>query len=146
MVFGPDDGAITVPRHTTHGFGRADADPHGQDTRDVELRIQEWTAPPDGFKEAFFRNVIGVINDKQGGILGGIQFGLDLFGVLWKYDTYPVLWRGPEVFGERAQLAARRWVTRSIMGLMVVVGKLWGVQSSHEEYMPDELMAELKGR
>jgi hypothetical protein len=63
------DGIITIPRFMVHGYSRADSiTPPVQgeeDGKDVDLVIKEWTDPQDGGKVVFFRNVLGIILDRD---------------------------------------------------------------------------------
>jgi hypothetical protein len=143
-LFGPDDGVITVPRLTIHSFQRADAHPDGAAWRDVELRIREWTSPPDGRKEAFFRNMLGVLEDRRGGVAGVARLVLGLAAVMWEHDNYPVLVRGPAFMGSEAQLAIRRAVTHAVLGGVHFVARLCGIRGTYEEYTPKDILEELK--
>lgn len=111
-VFGPNDGVITVPRFTLHEFGRADRVAEGAESCEVDLRIMEWTEPSDGAKEVFFRNMLGVIIDRETGLLGNIKLLLSLFVVMQGHDNYPVFIKGPALFGRTVQSSIRRTTTR----------------------------------
>ncbi|CAH0050756.1 unnamed protein product [Clonostachys solani] len=142
-VFGPDDGVITVPRFTLHEFGRADRVMEGADSREVDLRIMEWTEPSDGAKETFFRNMLGVIIDREAGILGNIKLLLSLFVVMQRYDNYPVFIKGPTLFGKTVQSSIRRTTTYVVRGGIALVGRLFGLKATYPEYTPASLL-ELK--
>lgn len=144
-VYGPEDGTITIPRYTLHEFGRADKHPDCV-SKDVDLRIREWTSPPDGQKEAFFRNIIGVLNDRDpsAGIIGNIKLLFSMFVVMEEHDTYPVFIKGPAILGSRAQSAIRRGATYTIRGGLSLVGRLCGFKGTYEEYTPKTLLSELE--
>jgi quercetin dioxygenase-like cupin family protein len=77
-------GVITIPRFTVHEYQRADSiaskakgeirEEDDDDGRDVDLIVKEWTDSADGEKAIFFRNVVGLILDRDpaGGILGNL--------------------------------------------------------------------------
>jgi hypothetical protein len=112
----------------------------------VELRIREWTGPPDGRKEAFFRNLLGVLEDRGGGggALGVARLVLGLAAVMWEHDNYPVLVRGPAFLGGCVQLAVRRAVTHAVLGGIHFVARLCGIRGTYEEYTPKDILEELK--
>jgi hypothetical protein len=136
-VFGPEDGVLTIPRYTLHEFGRADDAVEGAPSRDVDLRIREWTRPADGDKEVFFRNILGVLIDREAGLLGNVKLLLALFVVMDAHDNYPVVVRGPGFLGERARSLVRRGVTYSVLGGLGVLGRLLGFEGSYAEYTPE---------
>ncbi|KEY64906.1 hypothetical protein S7711_03898 [Stachybotrys chartarum IBT 7711] len=140
-VFTPSDGPITVPRYTLHAFGRADAHPEGAASRDVALRVREWTDPADGQKEIFFRNLLGILLDKQDGLWGTVKLLLGVFTIMGAYDTYPVFVRGPAFLGQAVQSAVRRWTTYAVAGGVGLLGRMCGLKSMYEEYTPREWFA-----
>ncbi|EMT63090.1 hypothetical protein FOC4_g10013294 [Fusarium odoratissimum] len=111
-IFSKDDGIITIPRYTIHQYMRADKTDEGKAGKDVDLIVREWTEPGDGDKEVFFRNMISLIMDKKDGALG------------------------PEVFGEVVQQRVRGAVTYSLMGCLVLFGRLIGCKPQYPEYTP----------
>ena len=145
-VYGPEDGTITIPRYTLHEFSRADNHPDGAASKNVDLRIKEWTSPPDGQKEAFFRNIVGVMNDMgpPEGIVNGVKTLLSLFVVLQEHDSYPVFIRGPAILGARTQSFIRRHTTYFIRGGISALGRLCGFKGTYKEYTPASLLNELR--
>ncbi|KAI3317724.1 hypothetical protein HD806DRAFT_360076 [Xylariaceae sp. AK1471] len=136
-VFGPEDGVITIPRYTPHEFGRADDTIEGAPSRDIDLRIKEWTNPPDGDKEVFFRNILGVMIDRKSGLLGNIKVLLSLFVIMDAHDNFPVVVKGPVFFGKGVQAVVRRGVTYLVKGGLGFVGRVFGLKGSYAEYTPE---------
>ncbi|KAI8963292.1 hypothetical protein F5Y11DRAFT_365296 [Daldinia sp. FL1419] len=126
---GPADGVITVPRSAIHEWRRADRE--GQREGEGEggdLVVKEWTAPKDGAKEVFFRNLNGIILDapKNGnGAWNDVLLSLELWNLFWRADNYPVT-------------AGTGWVggivTKALMGAAVVLGWVLGRPGVYEEY------------
>ncbi|KAF5633439.1 Dolichyl-phosphate-mannose mannosyltransferase 2 [Fusarium sp. NRRL 52700] len=135
-VFSKDDGIITIPRYTIHQYMRADKTDEGKPGKDRDLIVREWTEPGDGDKEVFFRNMISLIMDKKDGTLGTVGMLLSVMTVCWSHDNYPVFWKGPAVFGEAVQQRVRRAVTFSLMGCLVLFGRLVGCKPHYPEYTP----------
>ncbi|KAF4550845.1 Hypothetical protein D9617_15g041950 [Elsinoe fawcettii] len=108
FVAGPEHGTITVPAFTLHELGRADKSVEGQDYRDTELRIREWTTPADGQKEIFFRGVIELVNKREAQKVGMLQFLLSMFAFLGTHDCFPVVTKGPAILGTGTQGLVRR--------------------------------------
>jgi hypothetical protein len=135
-VFTKDDGVVTVPRFTIHGFGRADDTEEGRGSRDIELIMREWTDPADGDKELFFRNILGLVKDWKKTLLGNVAMGISALVVSSGHDSYPVFWNGPAMFGKGVQVAVMRASTYTVLGLADVVGWLGGFRAEYEEYTP----------
>ncbi|KAM0189657.1 hypothetical protein ACHAPA_006356 [Fusarium lateritium] len=135
-VFSKDDGIITIPRYTIHQFMRADKTEQGKVGKDVDLIVREWTEPGDGDKEIFFRNMISLVMDKKSTTLGTVDMLLSVMVVFWYHDNYPVFWKGPELFGTGVQERARRVVTYSVMGCLVLIGRIIGCKPQYPEYTP----------
>jgi hypothetical protein len=142
-VYGPEDGVITVPPGTLHEFGRADDHPVGASSKVIDLRIKEWTEPADSQKELFFRNIMGVVMDRQPTFLGSVKTVLSLAMVMKEHDNYPVIWAGPRILGETVQAGIRRWTTYLLRGAVAGIGRLYGLQGTYEEYTPDELLEQV---
>lgn len=142
-VYGPDDGVITIPPYTLHEMGRADKHPAAASYKDVDLKIKEWTSPPDRAKELFFRNLIGMAGDRQAGLVGNVKLGLNVAVFMSENDNYPVIWKGPGFLGERVQTSARRWTTYLLGGIVVGLGRLCGFKAMYKEYTPDDLIKNL---
>jgi hypothetical protein len=110
--FKAKDGIITIPRYVVHGYRRAEGlGIPGDDGRDVDLIIKEWTDPDDGQKEVFFRNILGIIldSDPNAGMLGNIWMLWSLFVVFNELDNYPALLRLPKVLGPLGRDLERRF-------------------------------------
>jgi mannose-6-phosphate isomerase-like protein (cupin superfamily) len=135
-VFTKDDGVITIPRFTIHGFGRADHTEEGKGSRDIELIMREWTDPADGDKELFFRNLMGLVKDWKKTLLGNISMGISALMVSRGHDSYPVFWHGPTLFGKGVQVVVMRGTTYTVLRFVAIVGWLGGYRAEYEEYTP----------
>ncbi|KAH8886878.1 hypothetical protein GQ53DRAFT_726744 [Thozetella sp. PMI_491] len=140
-VFGPEDGIVTIPKFTLHQYGRADDTPEGAASKGVDMIVKEWTDPADGEKELFFRNILGIIEDRQPGILGTLFMVLSVFTVFWHHDNYPVIWQGPRFLGRGVQKWAMRSLTYTVMRLVGIAGLLVGCRGDYDEYTPAYLDA-----
>ncbi|KAE9382149.1 hypothetical protein N431DRAFT_393963 [Stipitochalara longipes BDJ] len=138
-------GVVTIPRFVVHEYRRADSIPstlnpkieegdEGGDGRDVDLIVKEWTDPADGEKAIFFRNVVGLILDRDPyvGILGNLWMAWNLFVVFWEWDNFPRFVKMPKLWGVGKVL--ERCVTWGILGLAAGVGRWLGVRGAYEEY------------
>jgi hypothetical protein len=123
-IFTPDDGIITIPRFVIHEYGRADKG--SISSSDPDLRVKEWVDPPDGSKEIFFRNIMGVINDRQGGVFGSIKMLLAVFTVMKEHDNYPVFVNGPGWL--------RRNATYAVLNAVSFFGRCCGFKGTNERY------------
>ncbi|KAI0159560.1 hypothetical protein GGR57DRAFT_428745 [Xylariaceae sp. FL1272] len=123
---GPTDGVVTVTRNTIHEWRRSQSA-----GLDEDLVVREWTDPKDGQKEAFFRNLNGIISDaiKDGdGSWRMRTLDLELFNLFWRQDNWPVIlaasWPG--------------WIqgaaTRATLGSAVVLGKVLGCRGVYDRY------------
>jgi mannose-6-phosphate isomerase-like protein (cupin superfamily) len=135
-VFSKDDGIITIPRYAIHQYMRADKTEQGKVGKDMDLIVREWTEPGDGDKEVFFRNMISLIMDKKDTSLGTVDMLLSVMVVCWYHDDYPVFWKGPELLGTGVQERVRRVVTYSLMGCLVLIGRIIGCKPQYPEYTP----------
>lgn len=138
----PGDGTITIPPFTLHEYGRADGHKAGISCRTVDLKIREWTSPPDRAKEIFFRNMLGLIMDqpKEAGLQDNIKTLLALFVVMKEHDNYPLIWKGPSLLGESIQASVQRNTTYLIQGAIAWFGSLCGFRGTYEEYTPQVLL------
>jgi hypothetical protein len=143
-VYGPDDGVITIPPYTLHEMGRADKHPAAASFIDTDLKLKEWTSPPDRAKELFFRNLIGMALDRQPGLVGNVKLGLNVAVFMAGNDNYPVIWKGPRFLGEPVQTIIRRWTTYLLGGIVVGLGHLCGFKTAYKEYTPDDLIKDLQ--
>lgn len=120
------DGVIIVPRGTVHEWRRSLTG-----GSEDELVVKEWTDPKDGQKEAFFRNLNGIILDaiKEGdGSWRMRTLELDLNNLFWRMDNWPLVlalnWPG--------------WVhglaTRTVLLSSFIVGQLFGIKGQYKEY------------
>jgi hypothetical protein len=128
-----------VPPFTLHQFSRADDRPEGAPSTSIDLLVKEWTSPPDFAKEMFFRNLLGVVMDRQPGFLGNIQTLLAIFVVMNEHDNYPVFVKGPSFLGSGAESLVRRAFTYSILGTVAFLGRLCGFKSTYPEYTADHM-------
>ncbi|KAF9700292.1 hypothetical protein EKO04_001653 [Ascochyta lentis] len=101
---------IEVPRFARHNWGRSE---HYVDTEEnnriksqpeewaEEVIVEEWTDPSDISKPLFFWNLNGIITAQSDTalssrqriakrILGDWWIGLQLFGVFWELDNWPI--------------------------------------------------------
>jgi len=91
--------------------------------------IREWTDPADRDKEVFFRNLLGVVGDK-----GGVPvFGVLEMVVSRAHDNFPVFWSGPGFLGDRVKGMVMRGVTYGVMGILGLLGGLFGWKGDYEE-------------
>ncbi|KAH7261736.1 hypothetical protein BKA59DRAFT_461727 [Fusarium tricinctum] len=135
-VFSKDDGIVTIPRYAIHQYMRADKTEQGKAGKDVDLIVREWTEPGDGDKEIFFRNIISLMMDKKDTTLGTVDMLLSVMVICWHHDNYPVFWKGPELLGTGVQEKVRRVVTYSLMGCLVLIGRIIGCKPQYPEYTP----------
>lgn len=130
-------GVVAIPPFTVHEYGRADDTEEGKSSRDVMLRIREWTDPGDGAKEVFFRNITSCLKDKQEGTRGTISLLLSIFCILRAHDTYPVVVSGPAWLGGKMQKRIRELASYTVLGVVGSLGKLAGFKGTYEEYTPN---------
>jgi quercetin dioxygenase-like cupin family protein len=138
-------GVITIPPFTRHEWSRSPSsslyfnrDSECEDPED-DVVVQEWTDPADGEKEAFFRNLNGIIADEEkrsresGKSIGGWWLNLQLGAIFWEFDNWPVLIGGPKWL--------QLWVTHIVLRIAVLVGRcIWGLKGRYGEYTPERLM------
>jgi quercetin dioxygenase-like cupin family protein len=120
------DGVIIVPRGTIHEWRRSQ-----NGGAEEELVVREWTDPKDGQKEAFFRNINGIILDaiKNGdGSWEMRTLELELKNLFWKMDNWPVVLR-PSWPGWIQGAASRTVLLGS-----VIAGKVLGCHGVYQEY------------
>jgi quercetin dioxygenase-like cupin family protein len=137
-------GVITIPRYTVHEYRRADSaaskaereagEEDDGDGRDVDLIIKEWTDPADGEKAIFFRNVVGLILDRDpaAGTLQNLRTAWNLFVVFWEWDNFPRFVKMPRLWGLGNSVERR--VTWAILGTAALIGRWVGVRGAYEEY------------
>ncbi|KAM5352850.1 hypothetical protein ACJ41O_005572 [Fusarium nematophilum] len=135
-VFTKDDGVITIPRYAIHQYMRADKTEEGKAGKDMDLVVREWTDPADGDKEVFFRNILSLLKDKREGATGTAAMLFSIMVVAWAHDNYPVFWKGPGLLGSSVQEKIRRALTYSVMGGLVLVGRIAGCRPHYPEYTP----------
>lgn len=109
-----------------------------------DVTAEEWTDPADGQKEVFFRNLFSTLSEprhgSRGAWIGELRGRLQVVCVMWELDNYVVLvdlggsggggWRA---WGEAA-------LTYTVMGLLMVVGRMWGCRAVSKEYTPEHLV------
>jgi hypothetical protein len=115
-----DSGVITIPRFMVREYRRADSvpstsrgkakadDEEGEDEKDVDLIVKEWTSPGDGEKPLFFRNVVGIILDRDpnAGLLAKLWMAWGLMVVFWEWDNFPRFVKMPKL-GELGRVLER---------------------------------------
>ena len=114
--------------HTVGYATRISFQPDGGalNSSDSDLRVKEWVSPPDGSKEVFFRNIMGVINDRQIGFIGNVKLLIAIFTVMKDHDNYPVIIAGP--------LWLRKGATHSMLASISFIGRLCGFKGTYEKY------------
>ncbi|KAI1073649.1 hypothetical protein F5B20DRAFT_597323 [Whalleya microplaca] len=132
---GPGDGVVRVPRGVVHEWRRSRSIPGegSGEEEEEDLVVREWTDPRDGAKEAFFRNLNGLILDAAAAGPRSWEartLGLELAAVFWRLDNWPI------VLGEAWSWPG--WVhavaTRAVLGAQVALGWLVGCRGVYEEY------------
>lgn len=118
------DGIKTVKIGQVHDFIRADKGVQGEGADVDDLVIEEWTDPEDGLKQVFFRNLLGVIEDKDG--YWGMYTPIQALLVMSKYDNYP-------------QMAPWKFVSYGAFATARNLGKLLGLSPWYAEYTPEAL-------
>ncbi|PMD60695.1 uncharacterized protein K444DRAFT_588701 [Hyaloscypha bicolor E] len=115
-------GVITIPRYTVH------------ESRHVDLIVKEWTDPADGEKAIFFRNVVGLILDRDPAArtLQNLRTAWNLFVVFWEWDNFPRFVKMPRLWG--LGNSVERGVTWAILGSAALIGRWVGVRGTYEEY------------
>jgi hypothetical protein len=142
-----DSGVITIPRFMVHEYRRADSVPstsHGkvklddeegdEDGKDVDLIVKEWTSPADGEKPLFFRNVVGIILDRDpnAGLLANLWMAWSLMVVFWEWDNFPRFVKMPKLRGVGRVL--ERGISWGVLGVAAEVGWWVGVRGAYVEY------------
>lgn len=147
QIFMKDDGIITVPRYAQHEWRRADSMPEldfGRDLKSEEqLIVREWTNPQDGQKEVFFRNLSSIISHSITAQHASWYLTLQLWILFWELDNWPVFFRArdlPIFGGLLVRLAlgdVLEWVVvHVVLRVAVLIGGLFGVKGTREEYTP----------
>jgi len=142
-VYGPGDGVVEVPKYTVHEWHRA-----APEDRE-ELVVREWTAPEDGQKEAFFRNINSFLTESQPSRMFDAPaltprsvrswlenwiIPLQLFCIFRSWDNWPLL------VGDDSGLVS--WVvTHVVLGVCSIVGSVLGLRGTYADYINDELLA-----
>ena len=108
-----------------------------------DVRAEEWTSPADGRKEAFFRNLSGVVLEKKKGGLWtaweGLCVVLSVFAIMREFDNWPAFLGGRFMTLEWA-------VSHSILGFLSWVAILVGLKGEWDEYTPKEIRKPKDGR
>ncbi|KAL9051756.1 MAG: hypothetical protein Q9162_005808 [Coniocarpon cinnabarinum] len=116
----PEDDVQIVPKFAIHELFRAEVG-----TGD-DVIVEEWTDPADGFKEVFFRNLCGVVQDAP---RFGVYTPVQVFTTLRYCDNYVVLFGG--WFGRSA--------TYFVSSLASKIAKWLRMQPVYPEYTPGRL-------
>jgi hypothetical protein len=115
-------GEIEIPRWMPHRWEVLGGE---------ETVVLERTVPPDGRKEAFFRNFVCLIND-----YGAMPPVLQVFKIFAEWDNYPI--------GEATWMSHAK---TPIVGLTKAVGWVAGVvgyRAMYKEYTPQDLYERLQ--
>lgn len=123
------DGLIVVPRYARHEWRRASSS-------EEVLIVKEWTAPADGEKEVFFRNLSSIIQEwsSSEGPKREWWLTLQLYVLFREMDNWPVILssRCIPLFKN-----AFEWViTHVILFLASLLGSLMGLHGQYVEYTP----------
>ena len=158
---GPRSGVIVVPQGRMHRLRRADLGEGaktwsegvafregGKIEKDIwegEVKAEEWTAPADGRKQLFFRNLAGVVGERKGdgakdtGWAAGAWNSwedalvvMSVFAVMREFDNWPAFLGG--------RFRSVEWVVSHVLLAVVSwIGAFFGVRGWYEEYTPEEL-------
>ncbi|KAI9823066.1 MAG: hypothetical protein M1832_002720 [Thelocarpon impressellum] len=122
----PRDGVIRVEPFCVHEWRRAEE-------ADGELVVSEWTAPLDGQKEIFFRNLNSVLlENRQSRLISpALWIPLQLFVMFHHLDNYPVFAGG----------MFRRWISHAVLTVAWLLGMFLGMEAIYEEYTPPRLLS-----
>lgn len=121
-LFSPTDGEIQIPPWTLYKWEVLGGE---------ETIVLERTAPADGMKEAFFRNLLGLVKDH-----GGLPPPLQAFKLFADWDNYPI--------GEAEWMKYMRTVIYILTKAAGWVGGVVGYSSMYKEYTPRELFDRLQ--
>ena len=165
-IYTAHDGIVIVPRYARHEWQRASragelgldcglspgaasaSDTQAQSPQtealvEQDLIVREWTSPTDGQKEIFFRNLSGIIAYVIEHKHPDWYLTLQLWTLFVKLDNWPVFFRAEQVpvFGAflvRLSLGrAMEWVVcHALLMGAVVVGRLFGIRGTLQEYTP----------
>ena len=123
-AYGAEDGVICIEKFALHEWKRVP-----NDDSDTDLVVQEWTFPPDGEKEVFFRNLNSIILDAEK-TLPWSTFRMDWW-IEWQImslchgmDNFPVY------------VTDSRTVTHVFLFIAAWLGILLGISSRYREYTP----------
>ncbi|KAJ4983817.1 hypothetical protein SVAN01_10680 [Stagonosporopsis vannaccii] len=164
---------IEVPRYARHNWGRLEhyiyspsvfKQGRGLNTQELwpedwtdEVVVEEWTEPNDIQKPLFFWNLNGIItgsseatlNRRQQAakmLLGHFWIDLQLFGVFWELDNWPVFFdlREMPFGGSRGflpRLTDHAEVVISVVVLLLaqIIGLLLGLHAVEQRRTPDAL-------
>lgn len=129
----PDDGPQRVDRKAIHDFCRADKDQPDEEKDTGDVVTEEWTAPADGVKHVFFRNLFSTLQDAEK--YWGSWTTVQALMIASAYDDFV------EVLPGRFSYIA----THALYTSVWIFGSLAGFRSWHKEYTPEELRAAAMG-
>ena len=110
-----------------------------------EVRGEEWTGPADGRKEAFFRNLAGVVGEEKAGgwwVWEEALVTVGVFAVMRRFDNWPAFF-GNGSTGRVRRMRGGRWlewlVSHVVLAVVSWIGMVMGIRGEYEEYTPKEL-------
>jgi hypothetical protein len=145
------DDAVIIRPGVRHQFWRANRDVwvNGGEDRSLGVDKEEWerdlvivesTDPADRDKEVFFRQVISLLGEMEGGGIGEIAWMLlRSCVVFYGHDNYPVMLKVTRRFGDRLGKGLEWVITHSILILAAILGRFVGLKSTYDEYTSIEL-------
>ncbi|MCJ1392171.1 hypothetical protein MMC18_005038 [Xylographa bjoerkii] len=129
------DGAIRIARFVVHGWSRTSAE-------GGELIVHEWTAPADGIKKTFFRNLFSLIFDAANMKDDFSRLLPTGWWIEWRIlmissgmDEFPLL---VESLGNGLMA---QMVSAILLWVVAGVGWLIGLRICYEEYTPLKIRA-----
>lgn len=131
-VVTPADGPQTIEKFVVHEFMRADAYGYAGEGEEEDVVVEEWTEPGDGVKQVFFRNLLGVLEDRE---YWGRWFMVQLLLTCSRYDNYNVMVGG---WGKWA-------ATHCFYAVVEGVARVAGLKAWYEEYTPVRYRAAAEG-
>jgi hypothetical protein len=101
---------------------------------EMEIIVEEWSTPEDGDKEIFFRNMSGVLGEKNEGWLSPVFAVVNLMIIMRDHDGYPAVLGGNLMWLEWYLINFIFWIAGC-------VGAFLGMKGTYEEYTPVEFFS-----